>query len=129
MVKGDDDNAATTQTARPHCPLTVLKLRKRRIAMIKRTPPKSQFAPVCTTSNLYDVVMTPPHMAGLMAKLADPQADSVVLDLACGTGNLLAACAQGQLVGIEQKPALLSRCRQRLPQTAHLYDGSCFDYA
>jgi hypothetical protein len=64
-----------------------------------------------------------------MAKLADPQPDSVILDLACGTGNLLAACAQGQLVGIEQAPKLLSRCRQRLPETAHLYGGDCFDYA
>src|SRR5215831_18057010 len=121
MVKGDDDNAATTQTARPHCPFTVLKLRKRRIAMIKRTPPKSRFAPVCTTSNPSDVVMTPPHIAGLMAKLADPQPDSVVLDLACGTGNLLAACAQGHLVGIEREPALLALCREHLPATAHLY--------
>src|SRR5262245_45877482 len=127
MVKGDEDNAATTQTARPHCPFTVLNLRtRRRITVIKRTPPKSPFAPVCTTSNPSDVVMTPPHIARLMAKLADPQPDSVVLDLACGTGNLLAACAQGQLVGIEQKPALLSRCRHSLPKPAHIIDGRWF---
>ena len=73
--------------------------------------------------------MTPPHIAGLMAKLANPQPNAVILDIACGTGNLLAACIQGQLVGIEQEPALLSRCRQRLPETVHLYDGDCFDYA
>jgi predicted RNA methylase len=73
--------------------------------------------------------MTPPHIAGLMAQLAAPQPDSVILDLACGTGNLLAACAQGQLVGIEQEPALLALCRQRLPETAHLYGGNCFAYA
>jgi predicted RNA methylase len=72
--------------------------------------------------------MTPPHIAGLMAKLANPQPDSVILDIACGTGNLLAACAQGQLVGIEQEPALLSMCRQKLPATAHLYVGNCFAY-
>src|SRR5262249_60119260 len=101
----------------------------RRMDIMKRTLSKSSFASVCTISNPSDVVMTPPHIAGLMAKLADPQPDSVVLDLACGTGNLLAACAQGQLVGIEQEPALLSTCRQRLPETAHLYGGECFYYA
>src|SRR5262245_52041478 len=96
---------------------------------MKRTPSKSRLASVCTISNPYDVVMTPPHIAGLMAKLANPQSDSVILDIPCGTGNLLAACAQGQLVGVEQEPALLSRCRQRLPETAHLYGGDCLAYA
>lgn len=96
---------------------------------MKRTPPKSRFAHLSTISNPNDVVMTPPHIAELMAKLAHPQPDAVILDLACGTGNLLAACTQGQRVGIEQEPALLAMCRQHLPETAHLYGGNCFDYA
>ena len=95
---------------------------------MKITPPRSKYADVCTTSNPYDVVMTPPHIAHLMAKLANPQPDSVILDITCGTGNLLAACQQGQLVGIEQEPYLLSLCRENLPETAQIYGGDCFEY-
>jgi predicted RNA methylase len=63
-----------------------------------------------------------------MAKLVNPLPDSVILDPTCGDGNLLVACHQGQLVGIEQDPYLYPICRRNLPETAHLYRGDCFKY-
>ena len=91
-----------------------------------RTPPRSSYADFVTVSDPTDVVMTPPHIARFMADIADPQPDSVILDPACGTGNLLVACTQGQLVGVEQEPHLFSVSRVRLSEKANLYNRDCF---
>ena len=91
----------------------------------KRTQPRSKYADVVKVSEPSDVIMTPPHIAQLMAKLANPQPNSVILDPTCGDGKLLAACPQGKLIGVEQEEAPLSDCRKKLPG-AHLYFGDSF---
>lgn len=44
-------------------------------------------------------IMTPMHIAYLMADLVRPQADECVIDVSCGTGNLLVAARQHMQCG------------------------------
>ena len=88
----------------------------------KRKQYRSKYAGKVKISKESDVIMTPPHIAQLMAKLANPQPNSVILDPTCGDGNLLVACPQGKLIGVEQEEKPFSNCRKKLPG-AHLYFG------
>ena len=63
----------------------------------------------------YDANPTiPDDLAFYTARL--PSADSAVLELGCGTGRVLLplAVACGSISGLEQSPAMLARCLQKL---------------
>jgi len=53
-------------------------------------------------------IMTPPHIAALLADLADPRAGERVIDPACGTGNLLVAAWQTAMRSQGSEPCVLA---------------------
>ncbi len=71
-----------------------------------------------TAAQYYDANPTiPDDLAFYTARL--PSADAVVLELGCGTGRVLLplAAACGSIYGLEQSPAMLARCLQKLEAT------------
>lgn len=53
-------------------------------------------------------IMTPPHIASLMADLVDPRAGERVIDPACGTANLLVAAWQTAMLRQSYEPCVLA---------------------
>lgn len=60
-------------------------------------------------------IMTPPHIASLMADLLRPQPGEKSLDMSCGTGNLLVAASQSLQRFLDTTPQLLADGRYRGP--------------
>jgi len=90
--------------------------------------PAERLAASCTS--------TPPHLAELIASMANISRGSRVLDICAGHGALLAAAqAAGasttSLVAVEQQPDVFAALRANLVgcRAGNLHQGSCFDPA
>ena len=80
------------------------------------------------------IVLTPPYVSDMMAKLAKVDEDSTVLDPACGAGSLLMGAGHNnanKLIGIEYQLKLSKLARTNLSDfsnsTAEVIKGDCFD--
>ena len=82
----------------------------------KPAPPKPALQPVEKPTEASDE--TPPDVAAAIMRLVRPKASDVVVDLGCGTGQLLeAALPYGcQLVGIELDATRVAIASKRSPQ-------------
>lgn len=80
------------------------------------------------------IVLTPPYVSDLMAKLAKVDEDSTVLDPACGAGSLLMGAGHNKakkLIGIEYQMKLSKLSRTNLTSfsnsDAEVIKGDCFE--
>lgn len=80
------------------------------------------------------IVLTPPYVADLMAKLAKVDENSIVLDPACGAGSLLMGAGHNKakkLIGIEYQMKLSKLARSNLSNfsnsNAEVIKGDCFE--
>lgn len=80
------------------------------------------------------IVLTPPYVSDLMAKLAKVDEGSTVLDPACGAGSLLMGAGHNKakkLIGIEYQMKLSKLARTNITNfsksNAELIKGDCFE--